>query len=408
MTYNTTAGGLLRLRALRPRLWTGALLAGFLVVAASAARPALAAPSFGVVTQGYPQDVRDFEFKRMGQGDIASVRFILLWPLIQPSAGPCEPGTFNPVVGDEPVEAGPENHCDWAAVDRMVGGAAARGTASLPFAFGSPDWTDSNDDEPKEVASRVPPLETDADRRAWQAFLRAALRRYGPGGAFWAPGGAYEAMHPGAAALPIRDWQVWNEPSTPAYFWPKPSPPRYAELLRLSAEVIRAEDPGATIVLAGLFGTPGGGPGGIYLPRYLKLLYRTQGVEADFDAVALHPYAPRISGVKAQIELARREMKRAGDAQADLWITELGWASDGPKEVQAVKTERGQARLLQRAFELLLKRRARWNVIGVNWFSLRDTSKNKSPCYGCPFTGLLDRHGEPKPAWQAFTGFTHP
>lgn len=406
MEINTTSGSLLRLS----RLLAVTLLTFTLVTAAVLARPAVSAAglSFGVVTQGYPEDVRDFEFKRMGQGDVASVRFILLWPLIQPTPGPCEPGAFNPIVGDEPVEPGPENQCHWAAIDRMVGDAAARGTASLPFVFGSPDWTDSNDGEPKEVASRVPPLETDADRQAWQAFLRAALRRYGPGGAFWAPDGAYEAMHPGAPALPIRDWQVWNEPSTPAYFWPKPSPSRYAALLDLSAEVIRTEDPGATILLAGLFGTPGGGPGGIYLPRYLERLYGVGGVRQDFDAVALHPYAPRIGGVKAQILLARREMKRAGDAQADLWITELGWASDGPREVQAVKTERGQARLLGRAFALLLKRRAHWNVIGVNWFSLRDTPKRKSPCFGCPFTGLLERDGDSKPAWNAFKRFTTP
>jgi hypothetical protein len=170
--------------------------------------------------------------------------------------------------------------------------------------------------------------------------------------------------------------------------------------------VIRGEDPGARILLAGLFGTPGGGPGGIFLPRYLKRLYRVPSVEENFDAVALHPYAPRIDGMKAQIELARREMKRAGDAQADLWITELGWASDGPQEVQAVKTERGQARLLEDAFGVLQKRRRRWNIIGVNWFSLRDTPKKKSPCYGCPFTGLLERDGNPKPAWRAFVEFT--
>ena len=375
------------------------LLAAWPLAAAALAAPAAAqaAPiSYGVVTQGYPQDVRDFEFKRMGRGDVATVRFIAHWPLIQASPGPCLPGPYDP----------PVNECDWSSIDRMVGEAAARGTASLPFVFGSPEWIDSNDGEPGYAASRVPPLETDADRLAWQALLRAAVQRYGPGGVFWASGSAYAAQHPGAAALPIRDWQVWNEPSSPAYFWPKPSPTGYADLLDLSAAVIRTEDPGARIILAGLFGTPGGGPGGIFLPRFLDRLYDVQGIKKDFDAVALHPYAPGIDGVRAQTELARREMKQAGDAGTDLWITELGWASDGPKEIQAVKSERGQARMLTRAFELLGRNRARWNVVGVNWFSLRDTPKKKSPCPGCPFTGLVDRQGDPKPAWRAFTRFS--
>jgi polysaccharide biosynthesis protein PslG len=403
MTFNTAGEGVLRCRG-RIALGGAATLLAAVALAAPPG-PASARVSYGVVTQGYPQDVRDFEFKRMGRGDVSSVRFILLWSLIQATPGPCGPGPFNPVLGDEDPEP-PENHCDWSSIDRMVGGAAARGTASLPFVFGSPEWTDSNDGEPGYAVTRVPPLETEADRLAWQTFLRAALRRYGPTGTFWAPGGDYAAQHPGAGAIPIGDWQVWNEPSSPAYFWPKPSPAGYADLLGLSAEVIRAEDPGARIVLAGLFGTPGGGPGGIFLPRFLDRLYDVQGVEEDFDAVALHPYSPGIEGMKAQIELARHEMKRAGDAGTDLWITELGWASDGPKEIQAVKSERGQARMLTRAFEVLGRNRGRWNVIGVNWFSLRDTPKKKSPCPGCPFTGLVERDGDPKPAWRAFAKFT--
>ena len=390
MTFNTQTAA--RLRSHLVALAVAVLGALALTTPAAQAAPI----SYGVVTQGYPQDVRDFEFRLMGRGDVATVRFIAHWPLIQQSPGPCLPVPYEP----------PVNECDWSSLDRMVGEAAARGTASVPFLYGAPEWIASNDGEPDYATSRVPPIETEDDRAAWQAFVRAAVQRYGPNGTFWAPGGDYAAQHPGAAAVPIGDWQVWNEPSSPAYYWPKPSPPGYADLLGLTADVIRAEDPGARVVLAGLFGTPGGGPGGIFLPRFLERLYDVQGAEQDFDAVALHPYSPGIEGMRAQIELARREMKQAGDAGTDLWITELGWASDGPKEIQAVKSERGQARMLTRSFRLLRSNRARWNVVGVNWFSLRDTPKRKSPCPGCPFTGLVERDGDPKPAWRAFTGFS--
>ena len=356
---------------------------------------------FGAVIQGYPEGVKHFEFAHMGQGNVGTLRFILFWPAIQASPGPCEPGAFNPASGDPA-----ENHCDWTAIDRLVGGAAARGTVALPFAFGSPPWVESNDGEPAAASSRVPPLETDADRDAWRAVLRAAVQRYGPDGTFWAPGGDFEAMHPGASPLPVRVWQVWNEPSTPAYFWPKPSPRRYADLLDISAEAIRAADPQARILLAGLFGTPGGGPGGIFLPRFLDRLYRVDGVEDDFDAVALHPFAPGLDGVRAQIKLARREMKQAGDGRTPIWITELGWASDGPREIQAVKSERGQARMLKRAFRMLRRRRGDCRIAGVNWYSLRDVAPKRAPCPGCPYTGLLGRDGDPKPAWRAFKRFT--
>src|SRR5918997_3997704 len=198
MTLNTSTG-----RSLR-------LLAGPLLAAAALAAPctAHAAPmSYGVVTQGYPQDVRDFEFRLMGRGDVASVRFIAHWPLIQAAAFPCLPAPYDP----------PENQCDWSSLDRMVGAAAARGTALLPFLYGAPDWTESNDGEPEFATSRVPPLETEADRLAWQAFVRAAVQRYGHGGVFWT--GEFAAQHPGSKPIPIDDWQVWDEASSPAYFW---------------------------------------------------------------------------------------------------------------------------------------------------------------------------------------------
>jgi hypothetical protein len=142
------------------------------------------------------------------------------------------------------------------------------------------------------------------------------------------------------------------------------------------------------------------------LTRYLERLYEVPGVEEDFDAVALHPFAPTVARMRVQIELARREMRRAEDAGTDVWITELGWASDGPPGMLAAKSERGQANALTRAFELLRRKRARWNVIGVNWYSLRDVAKKKAPCPGCPFTGLLERTGDAKPAWRAFLQFS--
>src|SRR5687767_9046697 len=199
MTFNTQTRA-----SLRSRLVVAAVAAlGALALTAPAA---LAAPiSYGVVTQGYPQDVRDFEFKLMGRGDIATVRFIAHWPLIQANPGPCLPAPYEP----------PVNECNWSSLDRMVGEAAARGTASLPFLYGAPEWIASNDGEPDYATSRVPPIETGEDRAAWQAFVRAAVQRYGPNGTFWALGGDYETQHAGAVAVPIGDWQVWNEPSSP-------------------------------------------------------------------------------------------------------------------------------------------------------------------------------------------------
>ena len=65
--------------------------------------------------------------------------------------------------------------------DRFIGGLASKGIRALPFAWGSPKWVGNGD-------PRHPPLGRATERQAWQNFLKAAVARYGPGGAYWAPG----------------------------------------------------------------------------------------------------------------------------------------------------------------------------------------------------------------------------
>ena len=70
-------------------------------------------------------------------------------------------------------------------------------------------------------------------RKAWtQKFLEAAVKRYGPGGEFWAtstpapaPVVQYEPAVP--RPLPIRTWQIWNEANFFYFAYPA-SPQRYA------------------------------------------------------------------------------------------------------------------------------------------------------------------------------------
>ena len=97
-------------------------------------------------------------------------------------------------------------------------------------------------------------------RKAWTAFLSAAVERYGPGGDFWtenAPGVVqYKPAIP--KPVPIRDWQIWNEANFFYFAYPV-SPQRYARLLRISSPAIKRIDPGAKVILTGLFGRPTAG-----------------------------------------------------------------------------------------------------------------------------------------------------
>lgn len=321
----------------------------------------------------------------------ATFRTLVLWNNIQPTRGRCAPsGEYDPTTGPG------SNHCDWSSIDATVGTAAAAGVRVFPFLFGTPDWLKSTRKATKRYPW-VPPLFARSDRGAWKRFVRAAVNRYGPDGLYW-------QENPGARA-PIREWQIWNEPTSPAYFGPRPDVERYFKLLRLSYGTVHRASPRAKVVLAGVFGTPRSVGGGIPMPEFFKRLYAIKRSKRFFDIAAVHPYSPGIRGVEFQVAAVRRMMRQGKDKRTKLWVSELGWSSSGPKGHTLTSTRRGQARLLRKAFELLLAKRRAWRLAGVNWFSWSDAPPELSSCAACPWTGLIEQDGTTKPAYRAFEKF---
>ena len=91
----------------------------------------------------------------------------------------------------------------------------------------------------------------------------------------------------------MQAWQIWNEPNVVRWFAPAPSPQEYAELLGISHDAIKSQDPNAKIVLAGLFSE------GVVKPEsFLDNLYEISGARADFDVAALHPYGCDLDQVR--------------------------------------------------------------------------------------------------------------
>ncbi len=220
------------------------------------------------------------------------------------------------------------------------------------------------------------------------------------------PGRASSPRSPSATEPSIDRWQIWNEGNFKRYWKPKPSPRDYAELLRLSAQTLRAADPGAEILLGGVAPVRRG-----MLPwEFLERLYRVPRVERWFDTVALHPYSPKLFGVEFQIRQALDEIESAGDRGARVRITELGWASEGPAADPMTKGREGQAKMLTRSFQLLLRHRRAWRIEGVDWHSFQDVAPDAGEpvCSFCPGSGLVTAGREPKPAWDAFGEFARP
>ena len=338
------------------------------VLATLAAAPSASAaePFYGVVPQ---TALNQAETDRMVRGGLRSLRISVQWYAINGSQG-----SFN-----------------WSGIDPVIKLAARSGLEVLPFLYGTPGW----------VAPRAEtlPVNSARQRRAWAAFMRSAVQRYGPGGSFWSD-------NPTLPVRPIRKWQVWNEENF-FYFTKPASPGRYGQLLKVSARALRAVDPGARVILGGLFGDPRQRP-----PRamdatdFLNRLYRVNGIKAFFDGVALHPYAGSARQLKPLVEGLRRVIVRNGDRRTPLYITEMGWGSQANSPVSFEKGLRGQARELRRAYSYLRGNRRRLNVRQVFWYAWKDAPA--SPCSFCDSVGLFRRGNtlRPKPAWYSLVRFT--
>jgi polysaccharide biosynthesis protein PslG len=204
---------------------------------------------------------------------------------------------------------------------------------------------------------------------------------------------------------PIRAWQIWNEENF--FYFVKPvSPGRFARLLAITRPAIRSADPRAEIVLGGLFGAPKQGmPRALDAVDFLDQLYRRSGVKANFDAVALHPYAADVAELRRQVEAVRQTMVRHGDRRSGLYITEMGWGSAyNPKTVAFEVGLQGQARELRAAYRYLIANHGRLKLKQVDWFSWKDLP---GACNFCDSSGLFRAGAKfrPKPAWRAFVSF---
>jgi hypothetical protein len=322
----------------------------------------------GVVPQRALEPGEGFAMRRAG---IESVRVWLSWAEVEPTRGVY----------------------DWSRPDAVIQGAAKEGLSILPLLYGSPSWAAQRDGYDCLVFKCIPYAPASAETRGgFGAFAAAAVRRYGPGGDFW-------AQHPSIPSRPITVWQVWNEQNMNFFFRPRANPDAYAELLAATAARIHGEDPDAEILLGGMFG-PEGRPTLLKATRFLRELYRDDGLADSFDGVAVHPYSGSALGSLDQIRAVRKTIRRHGSGE-ELWVTEIGWASGGRADQDLVKDRRKQARLLRRTFGRFAARHERWNLGGAFWYAWRDSEHGRAVCAWCPRAGLISRSGVKKPAYRA-------
>ncbi len=315
---------------------------------------------FGVVPL---QDPSAGEARAMSTAGVKSLRLLVYWAAVEPS-----PGTY-----------------DWSYYDSVIGNIAAAGLTPATQFASSPGWISSD--------PARPPIYSSAQVAAWQSFLSAFARRYGHGGRFW-------AEHPNLPYRPVTSWEIWNEPNLVPYWGGPPNARDYLGLVLASRQAIRAVDPAARIVLAGLFPYPA--PGfGVHALQFLGDFYANGGTRKTFDVLSLHPYSISPGDLFSTCRAFRKFLNRHGSRRIAIWITELGWSTSGKDWSTSPyrATEPTQARYLTRSYKALIKARRAMRIQRIFWFSWRDSDTDSSAFL---HMGLLRADGSPKPSYYAY------
>jgi hypothetical protein len=359
-----------------------AAVAALLAVAAvglafAPARASAAAPSGFVGLQGWNLPT-PFQMSKVSGARVRSYRIQLNWSTVErrrPS-GDCSPGGTTC-----------RRYYDWSRYDAFFARAGARRLRVLPVVLGTPRWVHSR--------QTTPPLGP-VGRRAYMDFTRAAAKRYGPDGTFWAGRGVPRESR-------AWYWQIWNEPNLPNYWWKgRPNPGQYASFLSAASDAANSGDSDVRIVVGGL---PYSTIRGTIDPRaFLRGMVRANPqIYRKFTAVGLHPYARTPSLVQEATRVMRGTMNDLRGMRGKyLYLTEMGWAS-GRSDGRFQVSERTQASYLRDIFGRLIGVRRRYNIRGAFWFSLIDI---RGADWWGERTGLLRSSGSEKPAWSSLERVT--
>jgi hypothetical protein len=285
------------------------------------------------------------ELRRMRSAGVEQISIALYWPQVEPNG---------------PPETAPE---DWSEPDKLIARAAAKHLRVLPVVVGAPAWA---------RLDAMRPFSPPTDPAAYGAFVGRAAARYGRGGTFW-------KAHKSLPRLPIRDWQIWNEPSggngvdDPSVFWQDEAPwaDRYVAMLKASRAALRQADRSSRVVLGGLLGRSWDA---------LSMLY-DHGAGPYFDVLGVHPYTGHADRVDDIIRLCLAVMNSHGDRRKRVIATELGWPSfDSPtyKQAGAKQTAKDQWHYAYTMLHELSSEHRALRLDAIFWFTwmTTDTSSN--------------------------------
>jgi arabinogalactan endo-1,4-beta-galactosidase len=301
------------------------------------------------------------QFKTIVSSGVQSVRVVFSWAEAQPTDG-------GPISFD--------------ATDQVVEQAASHGLTVMPVVLYTPDW----DAAPHADGLTAIP----SDDGPYADYVKALVLRYGPGGSFW-------LAHPTVRRLPIRMWQIWNEPNF-TFFWPRrPFAPSYVALVKAAHDAIKSVDPGGKTVLAGM-------PNLAW--QYLTDIYKVRGARQAFDIASVNPYTVQPKNVIVFLQKVRAVMNRFGDSRKPLLASETGWQSSNGHAADndcCQVTVKQQATKIGQVLPMLAANRKSLRLQSFYYYTWVGDEFKNAPSFN--FAGLFRFNGGnffAKPAFASF------
>lgn len=276
---------------------------------------------------------------------VKAVRYGMLWSQTEP-----EPGRY-----------------DWVKHDFLVDYLTGHGIQILPVLAQVPKWC-SPAGESREFRFHPP-----SDPAMFAEFVGRSV-------------GRYRNM--------IHHWEIWNEPNSNNFWYPKADAVAYARLLELSYRAAKEAEPSCAIMNGGIACCREGRINFAFLREFF-----CAGGGRWLDIVNIHPYAgpnpPELVWKETLASL--RELQRQTDTVRPVWITEIGT----PLQERFACSPAEQAAHVVRNY---LAAAACPEVERVFWYDFRDDGID--PGQFEHHFGLVDHDYSPKAAYHAYRVMT--
>ncbi len=278
-----------------------------------------------------------------------------------------------------------DNHGEdsWAKFDRMIDLAQGFGIEVLARLDRAPPWATPGFNPQENPSIQMPP----ADVTDFADFAAAVAERY---------------------RGRVKYFQIWNEPNLFGEWGGRPpDPAAYLDMLREVGAAIRAANPDAVIVLAGLAPTIETGPDNLSDLLFLERLYQL-GAKGAFDVASSMSYGlftgprdPRIEAPRTNFPRAvlwREIMEAHGDVRTPIWASEYGWMSLPPgwQGDQGIWGNHSAADQAAWTVDGIRRAREQWPWLPTIIIWASRWPHDTHPDDPTPFFGLLTKDLEPR------------